>query len=175
MPTCSPSRQRLTLASLLLTISLAPSTYVQGTGVAQDRGPASHPVISAVYAAVPPTMDGRLDDVRAGAKPHGWRTLGCIDVNQEPPEQTTALICVDDTAIYLAVICHDRTPEDIVATETRRTAISGAMTSSFSGLDPWHAHDGRTPSRSQPGYPGRRYPLVGPAARSSGEATGERP
>jgi hypothetical protein len=88
---------------------------------------------------VPPTIDGRLDDPcwSQAARLEGW---GCIDVDQEPPEQTTALICVDDTAIYLAVICHDRTPDDLVATETRRNGDIWTDDFVFFGLDPWHAH-----------------------------------
>jgi hypothetical protein len=88
---------------------------------------------------VPSTVDGQLDDPcwSQAARLEGW---GCIDVAQEPPEQTTALICVDDTAIYLAVICHDRTPDDIVAAETRRNGDIWTDDFVFLGLDPWHVH-----------------------------------
>jgi len=97
------------------------------------------PVIQAVYVDTPPQIDGRLDDPcwAQASRLEGFTTL---DVEQSPPEETIGLICVDDKAIYVAVICHDRTPEEIVADETRRNGDLSKDDNIVLRIDPWHKH-----------------------------------
>jgi len=100
---------------------------------------AAPPAVQAVYVETPPTIDGQLDDPcwSQAARLEGFFLPG---LEQEVPEQTIALICADDEAVYAAVICHDRTPDDIVATETRRNGEIWNDDWVELGLDPWHAH-----------------------------------
>jgi len=96
-------------------------------------------VVQAVYVDTPPLIDGNLDDPcwSQAARLEGFRVL---DVERDVPEETVGLICVDDTAIYLAVICKDRTPEDIKAVETRRGGDIWRDDVVEFGVDPWHEH-----------------------------------
>jgi hypothetical protein len=101
---------------------------------------AHHPIVKAVHVTAPPIIDGLLDDPCWREAAH-LKGLCCLDVDEPVPEETKALICVDNTAIYLAVICSDRTPADIVATETRRNGDIWKDDFVWLALDPWHQHE----------------------------------
>jgi hypothetical protein len=85
---------------------------------ATGEGP-SNPVIEAVYVELPPEIDGQLDDP-CWATATRVENFYCSEWDAPAPEETIALICADGDAIYVAVICNDSTPQDIVADETRR-------------------------------------------------------
>jgi len=106
---------------------------------AEAERPPPPPVIEAVYVEEPPTIDGQLDDA-CWAKAARLEGFFCPDLDQAVPEETIGLICVDEEAIYVAFLCHDRTPEDIVANETRRNGEVWNDDWVFLDLDPWHKH-----------------------------------
>lgn len=80
---------------------------------------AERPHIPAIKVNSPPKIDGDLNDEawQTAAKVTGfWRT----DRDQLAEEQTEVLICYDDTAIYVAFICHDSQPNLIRAQQRKR-------------------------------------------------------
>jgi hypothetical protein len=81
--------------------------------------PGPNPVVEAVYVDTPPVVDGQLDDACWGEATR-VEGLYCSQWDAPAPEKTIGLICSDRDGIYIAVICNDSTPEDIVADETRR-------------------------------------------------------
>jgi hypothetical protein len=97
------------------------------------------PVVQAVYVDAAPVIDGKLDDPcwSQAARLEGFFAP---NVDQPSPEETIGLICVDSTAIYVGVICRDRTPEDIKGTETRRNGEIWNDDFVELDLDPWHKH-----------------------------------
>jgi hypothetical protein len=96
------------------------ATAVQaGSAAPATAAEAKGPTIEAVYVDAAPTIDGQLDDP-CWSKATRVEGLYCAEWNAPAPEETTALICADGRGLYVAVICNDRTPEDIVANETRR-------------------------------------------------------
>lgn len=97
------------------------------------------PQVPAHYVETPPKIDGRLDDPCWQSAPR-LEQFGCIGIEQAPPEVTIAYICVDENNLYLAVDCQDRTPEDIVANETRRGGDLSKDDGIEFRLDPWHRH-----------------------------------
>ena len=121
---------------------LADAPVVAGEESAADGGERPPPpVVEAVYVEEPPTIDGQLDDA-CWAKAARLEGLFCPDLDQPVPEETIGLICVDEEAIYVGFLCHDRTPGDIVANETRRNGdIWNDDWASFD-LDTWHTHGG---------------------------------
>lgn len=81
--------------------------------------PTGRPHIPAIKVNSPPKIDGDLNDAawKIAAKVTGfWRT----DRDQLAQEQTEVLICYDDTAIYVAFICHDSQPNLIRAQQRKR-------------------------------------------------------
>lgn len=81
--------------------------------------PTERPHIPAIKVNSPPKIDGDLSDAvwKTAAKVTGfWRT----DRDQLAEEQTEVLICYDDTAIYVAFICHDSQPNLIRAQQRKR-------------------------------------------------------
>jgi hypothetical protein len=95
--------------------------------------------VQAVYVDAPPVIDGKLDDP-CWSKAARLEGFFAPNIEVSVPEETIGLICVDDTAIYAGVICKDRTPEDIKATETRRNGEIWNDDFVELGLDTWHQH-----------------------------------
>jgi hypothetical protein len=139
------SATRTRLAVLLLTVSLiaalaaAPCGRACAAEAQQPEGKRTPPAVQAVYVETPPTIDGRLDDDcwSQASRLEGFFLPG---LEQEVPEETIGLICADDEALYVAVICRDRTPDDIVAVETRRNGEIWNDDFVEFALDPWHGH-----------------------------------
>jgi len=139
------SATRTRLAVLLLTVSLiaalaaAPCGRACAAEAQQPEGKRTPPTVQAVYVETPPTIDGRLDDDcwSQASRLEGFFLPG---LEQEVPEETIGLICADDEALYVAVICRDRTPDDIVAVETRRNGEIWNDDFVEFALDPWHGH-----------------------------------
>jgi len=98
------------------------------------------PQVQAVYVDTPPVIDGKLDDA-CWAQAARLEGFFAPSVDQQPPEETIGLICVDDRAIYVAAICKDRTPEDIKAAETRRNGEPWGDDCFEFDVDPWHQHN----------------------------------
>ncbi|NIM04152.1 MAG: hypothetical protein GTN69_03035 [Armatimonadetes bacterium] len=127
---CQMSRRVSLLLSIVLLLALS---------AVCRAAEAPPPDIQAVYVDTPPVIDGQLDDPcwSKAARLEGFHSL---NVDWPPPEETIGLICVDEKAIYVAVICNDRTPEDIVARETRRNGAVSRDDNVEFNLDPWHEH-----------------------------------
>jgi hypothetical protein len=102
-------------------------------------GAGQPPDIQAAHVETPPQIDGQLEDPcwEQASRLEGFC---CLEVDRPAPEETIGLICVDDKAIYVAVICRDRTPEAIVANETRRNGEVDEDDHIGFRLDPWHKH-----------------------------------
>jgi len=117
----------------------AEQSSAPAAGKAQAERPWQPPAVQAVYVETPPVIDGKLDDPCWG---QASRLEGFFvsNIDMAVPEETIGLICVDDKAIYVAAICKDRTPEDIIATETRRNGDIWQDDLVELGLDPWHKH-----------------------------------
>ncbi|UCC68340.1 MAG: carbohydrate binding family 9 domain-containing protein, partial [Armatimonadota bacterium] len=124
-------------AALVLSCVVAVPT----AGSHSEAGAAAsdHPAVQAVYVGAPPVINGHLDD-DCWSRAARLEGFCCIDVDEPAPEETEALICLDDRAIYVAVICHDRSPDDIVASETRRNGDIWKDDFVWLALDPWHQH-----------------------------------
>jgi len=105
---------------------------------ASGEGP-SNPAIEAVYVDLPPEIDGQLDDACWAEAAH-VEGFYCAAWDAPAPEETIALICADGEAIYVAVICNDSTPEDIVADETRRGGDLSTDDGIRIWLDPTHQY-----------------------------------
>lgn len=98
------------------------------------------PVIEAHYVSAPPTIDGALDDAcwADAARLEGFFIPG---LSQPVPEETIGLICVDETALYVAVVCRDHTPGDIKGVEQRRNGDIWSDDWVEFELDPKHLHE----------------------------------
>jgi hypothetical protein len=120
--------------SILLAMLLACGSARAAEEGQQDKPAAAPekrvaPVIRAVYVDAPPVIDGKLDDA-CWEKASRLEGFFAPDIDQAPPEETIGLVCVGEEVIYCAIICKDRTPEDIKAQETRRNGEIWRMTSS---------------------------------------------
>jgi hypothetical protein len=84
-----------------------------------EEGKKKPPAVKAVRAEQPPVIDGKMDDAcwEQAVRLEGFSVL---DVDLAVPEETVGFVCVDDKAVYVGLICKDRTPEDIKSVETRR-------------------------------------------------------
>ena len=101
--------------------------------------PNGGPVIEAVQVEGPPVIDGKLDDA-CWAKATRLESFYCGEYDGPAPEETIGFVCVSDQAIYVAVICNDKTPDDIAAAETRRNGDLGNDDFVRVGVDPSHNH-----------------------------------
>jgi len=120
---------KLAIAVLLMTMIAAAGSPAQPTG----------PVIQAAQAATAPVIDGRLDDA-CWSEATNMEGFYCPDYDGPAPEETMAWVCADGKAIYVAVVCKDRTPGDIVASETRRNGDLGNDDYVQVQIDPNHSH-----------------------------------
>jgi hypothetical protein len=74
--------------------------------------------------AVPPVVDGRLDDPvwREATPVEGFRTF-IPDFSREPSERTVASMAYDAENLYFAFKCYDREPDKIKASVANRDTI----------------------------------------------------
>lgn len=119
-----PCSRKLAIACLIVLTHAAwcfaqDSATPASESAAAAAAPTCVPVIKVVYVDAPPKLDGQLDDP-CWASATRLEGFYCPEWDSPAPEETTALICADDRAIYAAVTCKDRTPDDIVAAESRR-------------------------------------------------------
>jgi len=128
---------RLVLCATSL-IALTSALVWADDGGVRPKPKGTAPTIDAVYVSTAPVIDGKLDDAcwQQAARLEGF---ACTDI-AAPPEETLGYVCTDEWNLYLSVVCTDRTPEDIVATETRRNGDFGRDDFVVVALDPWHKH-----------------------------------
>ena len=100
----------------------------------------SAPVIDAVYTKTPPVIDGKLDDA-CWSQASRLEEFVCPGVDTPPPDETRGLVILDEKYLYAAFICRDKTPDDIVANETRRNGDIGRDDFVLLAVDPWHKHN----------------------------------
>lgn len=117
------------------TSAAAPDQQKPANGTAK-RTP---PQIAAVCVETPPVIDGKLDDA-CWTKASRLEGFFPPDVAEPNPEETIGLVCVDKQAIYVGVICKDRTPDDIKGVETRRNGSLWEDDTVEFYLDPWNQH-----------------------------------
>ena len=87
----------------------------------------------------PPLIDGQFDDP-CWAQAPALNDFYCLEVEQTVPEATEVRVCADKRALYFAVTCYDRTPEDVIASETRRGGNLEKDDYIALRIDPWHRH-----------------------------------
>jgi hypothetical protein len=97
------------------------------------------PVIEVPHIDPAPVIDGQLDDA-CWAQAIPFEGFYSSEWDGPAPEHTSGLICSDDKALYIAVVCRDRTPNDIVATETRRNGDLSDDDYVRLAIDPAHKH-----------------------------------
>ena len=81
--------------------------------------PEGFPVIPAVRAETPPTIDGRLDDAIWQSAPE-LDDFFVTDLGRRPTETTVLYLSYDDTHIYFAARLADDSPSEMVMQQTRR-------------------------------------------------------
>ena len=116
-----------------------PTSAQVGSTAPAPEAEAGRPTIEAVYVDTAPAIDGQLDDP-CWAEATRVEGFYCSEWDAPVPEETIALICADGDAIYIAVICNDSTPEDIVADETRRNGDLSTDDGIRIWLDPTRQH-----------------------------------
>jgi hypothetical protein len=97
-------------------------TFLLGVVPAAARGGGEF--FKPLRTAVPPVVDGRLDDAvwRESAAVEGFKTF-IPDFGREPSERTVAYMAYDAENLYFAFRCYDREPEKIKAAVANRDTI----------------------------------------------------
>jgi hypothetical protein len=106
-----------------------------------DRARADTPVATARRATERIRIDGRLDET-------DWQRAESIGPlrqrepveDSEPSEQTVVRVLYDDDALYIAVVCHDRSAHEIVSTQLTRDANLDVDDRITIVLDPFFDH-----------------------------------
>lgn len=100
----------------------------------------SPPSVTAIRVAVPPHIDGRLDDPvwRLAIPAAGFRQREPID-GDPATERTEIRVVYDDAAIYFGCMFFDSTPDKIVARLARRDDEEETDCGSVR-IDPFHDH-----------------------------------
>jgi hypothetical protein len=111
----------------------------QGAPAAAPQAARTAPVIHGVYVQVAPSIDGKLDEA-CWSQASRLEGFFCPNVDSPPPDETIGLICLDEKALYVGFICNDKTPNDIVARETKRNGDIGSDDFVLVAVDPWHKH-----------------------------------
>jgi len=110
---------RHALGALALAVASVPPA-----GAAASDAAATRPTAVAVRVAEAPTLDGDVldDPVWAHAQPIDtfWQTTP--DDGQPASERTEVRIVYTDTTLYFGIICYDREPGSILASDSRRDA-----------------------------------------------------
>jgi len=86
--------------------------------------PAPRPQIVAAPLSTPPVLDGNVvgDEVWRGVVGSGDFRQTTPDEGQPASEQTEVRIAFTTDTLYIAMVCYDRTPSAIIASEARRDA-----------------------------------------------------
>jgi hypothetical protein len=120
-------------------IALGAIAVASNMAQAQDAfPPPGHTrAVAAPYTAVPPILDGHLDDESWQQAAQGrdfW-----ISLEKRPPkDETVVLVLRDNFNLYFAIQCYDSDPESIVAIRSRRDAGLGSDDRVGIELDSFH-------------------------------------
>lgn len=138
--------------------------------------PAAFRVLPARQTSAKPTIDGRLGDPC-------WREAsradGFTDTTRQvlAEEQTEALICYDDEAIYVGFRCTDSRASEIIGRETVRDSQFGESGSSEDSvdfaLDPFLSHKWEDVSRFRVNPIGTRSARIGGGRGAKAEWSGD--
>ena len=106
-----------------------------------DRSTPELPIATARRTTANIRLDGRLDEPDwQRAEPIGpLRQREPIE-NSEPSEETAVRVLYDDNALYLAIVCADRSPREIVSTQLTRDAELDVDDNITIVLDPFFDH-----------------------------------
>jgi len=121
----------------------ATSCVIDAAAAAQqpDRPAGDSPVAIARRTTETIRIDGRLDEA-------DWQRAESIGPlhqrepaeNSEPSEQTVVRVLYDDNALYIGVVCHDRSTREIVSTQLTRDANLDVDDRITIVLDPFFDH-----------------------------------
>ena len=101
----------------------------------------AQPTATAVRITDPIRLDGHLDEgVWSAAPPIGPLLQRDPLEAASPSEETDVRVVFDENALYIAVVCRDRSPRDIVSTQLTRDADLGVDDSITIVLDPFFDH-----------------------------------
>jgi hypothetical protein len=94
------------------------------SGLLRDSSVDPSGILKPLKTAQPPVIDGRLDDSVWAAAPSvtGFKTF-IPDFGHDISENTIAYMAYDSENLYFAFECHDREPDKIKATLSRRDYI----------------------------------------------------
>ncbi len=122
----------MTTITLCLALCAAPGR------VAADSPVTMAPLIRAVRARQPVSVDGRLDEAiwQTAVRVSGFVQRDPIE-NAAPSESTVVLVAYDDAALYIGARMHDPHPDSIVARLGRRDAYANSDRFNVF-LDPYH-------------------------------------
>jgi hypothetical protein len=113
---------------MLCAIVSAPSAQTPGGGARVDGSAAAvateKPVARAARAVEPPLVDGDVLNDSVWAAVEGLEGFWQItpDEGQPASERTVVKIAYTADTLYVGVICYDRTPSEIIVSESRRDA-----------------------------------------------------
>lgn len=126
-----PEHRILPVSALFVGLMISVPTAQCGT---------SGKVVNAVRTAVPPTVDGLLDDAAwRPAPPATDFTQFDPEEGGAPTESTAVRLLYDDDAFYVGVMCYDRDPAAIVPQLTRRDRTVEADRFTVQ-IDSYHDH-----------------------------------
>lgn len=100
--------------------------------LAQTEPASQRPTLTATRVATPPVLDGEVLGDAAwslAVAATGFRQT-TPDEGEPATERTEVFLVYDDETLYVGVICHDREPEGIIVSDSRRDA-SLSETDSF--------------------------------------------
>jgi hypothetical protein len=129
--------RRTVSASLTITVLVA----LAGAAVAQPQAPPAVARAVAMKTAETMRIDGRLDE-------RAWDQAAPITrfvqrepiEGGEPSEETVVRLLFTDHALYLGIVCRDRSPRDIIATQLTRDADLDVDDRITIVLDPFFDH-----------------------------------
>jgi len=112
-----------------------------GAGQPPEHPTVDFPIATARRTAEAIRIDGRLDEAAwQSAEPIGpLRQREPIE-NSDASEQTTVRVLYDDNALYIAVVCYDRSVDGIVSTQLTRDADLEVDDRITVVLDPFFDH-----------------------------------
>lgn len=101
--------------SALLVLPL--STALADRGV--DYVSMEFPLIEAIAVSEPPVLDGVLDDA-AWSQAAEFSDFYVAELDKVPTERTVVWLAYDDSSVYIAARCYDRSPGTLRMEQTRR-------------------------------------------------------
>ncbi|MCG8455154.1 MAG: carbohydrate binding family 9 domain-containing protein [Holophagales bacterium] len=111
---------------------LVPILLAGAAGARQAGDPAPRPTLAAAPIAQPPALDGDVagDPAWMGLPAAAGFVQTTPDEGRPATERTEVFVAFDESRLYIGVICHDRDPDGIIISDSRRDA-SLSETDSF--------------------------------------------